>query len=242
MTWGTKILTLASATGLGLAVVGSSAGASAPTSLTGLSAPQVLHATLAAASTQRTATFTMVADGPGFSERIVTTSGARSGYRSETINGGRGDEVYANGVVYLRFDRPLMALFFRATDPTVVNRWMSLTKGAPWYYALSADVTFPSVLRFMHPLGPVTLTGSATINGVLSVGVTGNIDFPQGPTRGRETLYVSTAPPFLPVRMVIHEPSTAVGATITLTPKNWAAPIRIVVPRDATSIIRTSLG
>lgn len=220
----------------------SGAGASPPASLTGLSPGEILSTSLAAARAKGSATTIGATTVLGVHLRETTTSGLRSGYGYENVNGHEGAVVFLHGVVYAKLDAYLVKLDYGTPDRAVANRWISLTRASKYYTALAEGIAFPSVLQQMHPTGALTTTPVATTDGVATIGVTGGINPALDTASGSETLYVATTAPFLPVEAVVKESQAGVRATITLTPKNWGVHVTVVAPRGFTSITKTALG
>lgn len=236
-----KSVAIGVASVVGLVPLITSAGASTPTTLTGLSATQVLNVSLKAANAKHSATTVGSTKVLGVSLSENTTSGLRSGFGFETVNGHKGEVIYANGVVYAKFDSSLVKFNYGVTDNSVANKWISVTKGNKFYASLSSGITFPSVIQQMHPAGTLSLTAPTTINGVPAIGVTGKINASIAPLNGSETLYVSTTAPFLPVQVLVKESQSGVTANIVLTPKNWGVIVSVAAPKTFTPIDKTSL-
>ncbi len=236
------LLTVATCSLLAMPTLASSASAATPTTLAGLSPTQILDTSLAAAASRGSATTIGSTTVLGIHLRETTTSGPRSGYGSETINGHRGAVVFLNGVVYAKLDSYLLKLDYGVSDNAEANKWISVTKASKAYAALAAGIAFPSVLREMRPTGVLTTTPLATVDGVATVGVSGAINPSFGVSTGSQTLEVSDVAPFLPVRVVVTTSEAGASATIVLTPKNWGEAVTAVAPKVNTPIARTSLG
>ena len=220
----------------------SGAGASPPASFTGLSPSEILSTSLTAARAKGSATTIGATTVLGVHLRETTTSGRRSGYGYESVNGHGGTVVFLHGVVYAKLDAYLVKLDFGTPDPAVANKWISLTRASKYYTALAEGIAFPSVLQQMHPTGTLTTTPLTTTEGVATIGVTGGVNPALDTASGSETLYVATTAPFLPVKVVVKVSQAGVHVTITLTPKNWGVHVTVVAPRNFTSITKTALG
>lgn len=225
-----------------LALTVSTSGASTPTTLTGLSAGQILATSFAAANARGSFTTVGATTVLGVKLREVTSSGQRDGYGSENVNGHKGAVVFLRGVVYAKLDPYLVKLDFGVKNSQVANRWISVTRASRFYNSLAVGIAFPSVLQEMHPTGTLSTTPLTTINGVSVVGVSGRINPAINTSVGSETLYVATRAPFLPVQVVIEESQSGVNATITLTPRKWGIRVPVVAPRSFIPISTTALG
>ncbi len=236
-----KYVAMGAASIYGLVPLMSSAGASTPTTLTGLSATQVLNVSLKAASAKHSATTVGSTKVLGVSLSENTTSGPSSGFGFETVNGHKGEVIYSKGIVYAKFDASLVNFNYGVTDNSVANKWISVTKGNKFYASLSSGITFPSVLQQMHPAGTLSLTAPTTIDGVSAIGIAGKINPTIAPLSGSETIYVSTTAPFLPVQVLVKESQSGVTANVVLTPKNWGIAVSVTAPKSFTPIAKTSL-
>lgn len=224
---------------LGLVPIVTPAGASTPTTLTGLSATQVLNVSLKAANAEQSVTTVLSA--LGNSLRAVITAGPRSGQGSESLDGHKGQFIYSNGVVYTKFDPTMVHFEYGVTDKSVANKWISATKASKFYYGLSADLTLPSLLLVMHPADVLSLTAPTTINGVAVIGVAGKLSAANFGVGGTSTLYVSSTAPFLPVQLSLVESKSGLSANVTFTLKNWGAALSITAPKNFTPIGQTNL-
>jgi hypothetical protein len=219
----------------------SSAGAATPTTLTGLSAQQIMSASIKAAIAKKSATTVVTTSVLSINVKEVTVSGPQSGSGSEVIDGHKGEVIYLKGVVYAKFDAYLVHFNYGVTDSAVVNKWISITKGHKFYSNLSSGITFPSVLQEMQPIGTLSASAPKTINGVSAIGITGNPSPLSGTTSGSETLYVSTTTPFLPVEVTIKAVESGITVVLTVIPKNWSVPVSVTAPKVFTSISKTKL-
>jgi hypothetical protein len=226
---------------LGLVPALSSASGATPTTLTGLSARQIMSTAIKASIGQGSATTVVTTSVLGIKVKEVTISGPRSGSGSEVINGHKGEIIYLNGVVYAKFDAFLVNFNYGVKDSAVANKWISITKGHKFYSNLSSGIAFPSVLQEMQPIGTLSASAPQIINGVSAIGVTGNPNPLSGTTSGSETLYVSTAAPFLPVEVTIKAVESGITVVLTVIPKNWGVPVTVTAPKDFTSISKTKL-
>ncbi len=234
-----KFVSIGVASFLGVVPLVTGAGASTPTTLTGLSATQVLSVSLKAASTKQSATTVLSALGNTL--HAVITAGPRSGSGSEVLDGHKGEFIYSNGVIYTKFDATMVHFEFGVTDTSVANKWISATKSSKFYYGLSANLTLPSILLLMHPADVLSLTSPTTVNGVAVIGVAGKLSVADFGVGGTSTLYVSTTAPFLPEQLLLVESKSGLTANVTFTFKNWGVPVSVTAPKNFTPIGKTNL-
>jgi hypothetical protein len=234
-------LTTATTSALLLVPAQTIAGASTPTSLTGLDAAQVLNVSLKAASTEHSASVVLTTQVGTNTVRQVITSGPRSGYATEDVVGHKGQYIYVHGVLYVKFDATLLHFMFGVSDNAVANKWISSTKGDKYYANMSEDLTLPSMLQVLHPSGTLALTAPTTINATSVIGVYGGLGGGFGTLQGNETLYVSAVAPYLPVQLVVNYTTAGTHVITLVTPKNWGVPVSVDAPTVFTSIKKTSL-
>jgi hypothetical protein len=225
---------------LGVIPVLSNAGASTPADLAGMSAQQILATTLRAASAQTTAASVVSTTVLGITIKGVTESGPSSGDVFLTINGHRGEIVYAAGVVYARFDPAIVDFEFHSTVTSVANKWISVTKTSRFYSGLAEGVTLPSVLLELTPAGTLSATPT-TLNGKSVIALVGKDNATLGAPGGTQTLYVSTTAPFLPVEGKVHATTSGITLDLLIQMKNWGVTFDVAAPKDFTSITKTPL-
>src|ERR1035437_5958227 len=226
---------------LGLVPAVSSASATTPVSLTGLTAKQILNISLKAAVAKKSATTVGTTSVLGISVREVTTSGPRSGYGNESINGHKGSIIYTGGVVYTKFDAFLIKFNYGVTDTAVDNKWISVTKASKFYRSLAQGITYPSVLQQLTPAGTLSALAPTTINGVSAIGIVGKVSATFGLPKGTQTRYVSATAPSPPLTHEVRASERGVSVDIVITPKNWGVAVSVSPPKVFTPVAKTKL-
>jgi hypothetical protein len=215
----------------------------APTSLTDLTGAQIMAIATKAAVGEGTVTRTVIANLLGTGVKSKTTSTLRSGIQTGTVRGHKLDVVYLNGVVYVKLDAALLKSEFGQSLPSLANKWISFTKGHNYFTQFSAGLTLPSLVTILTPAGALSVSTPVTIDGQQTVAVSGDVSGTTSSTQGSQTVYVSTTPPFLPVRVVVLSAlsgSTKPAEDIVF--KNWGVPVTITRPSSYIASWKTKLG
>lgn len=218
----------------------SSAAASTPSTLSGLSAQQILMTTLKAASAQKTVDSVITTSLLGLTIKAVAKSGPSSGIGYLSVNGHQGEIVYLKGVIYAKFDPTIVHFEFHSSVPSVANKWLSITKASRFFSNLALGDTLPSVLQELTPAGTLSAT-STTVNGRSVIALSGKDNATVGVPGGTQTLYVSTSPPFLPVEGKVHATTSGVTLDLVIQMKNWGVALSVSAPKNFTPISKTSL-
>jgi hypothetical protein len=232
---------LAALSALGLAaglVAGCTASAShAPAARSGLAAlspKQILARADAAATAAGTLHFySSTQDGRSF---IVFNDESAPGGGSQDITisgGGQMTVLVVAGVGYVDGNAAALQGFLglpAATAAQLAGQWISFTPGDPDYQQVVAGVTTSSVLGEVTPVGALTATGPATVDGQSVVGVRGaapaSANMPAG---SKITLYVAASGRPLPVGVL--EGSGSDQTDITLS--RWGERVSVAAPSHA---------
>ena len=217
----------------------SSAAASTPITLTGMTPRQVLATTLRAAA-QRTADSVVTTSTQGLTLRAVTESGPSSSIGYLNVNGHRGEIIYLKGVVYARFDPAIVKFELNSTNASVANKWISITRTSRYYSNLAEGDTLPSVLQELSPAGTLSMS-TTSFSGRNVVALTGTSNSTVGVPGGVQTLYVSPSAPFLPVGGDIRATTSGVSIDLVIQMKNWGTKVDVHAPRTSTPITKTPL-
>jgi hypothetical protein len=231
---------------LGLVPAMSSAGAStpisSPASLSGLTASQVIATSIAAARAE--GTVTRIFNEKVLSTDVTTITNSTNGAATQSliINGHKGEIVLDKGVVYIKLDNTLVTAEYRASLPSLANKWISFTKGHTHYSNFIQGLALSAVLASLQPVGTLTLSAPQIVNGVQVVGVSGNAATSSTLAQVSETVFVSTTAPYLPVGEAITATSSGIVGHGTVTLKNWGSPITVTPPRTFTPSWKTKIS
>ena len=228
---------------LGVVAPIASAGATAPVSLTGLSAAQVVAVTDAAALAKGSVTRSVIADILGNSVTSLTVSLLRSGIQHGSVKGHKVEAIFVNGVVYVKLDAVEAKAYFGASVTGVANKWISFTKGHTGFATFDQGLTLPGLLKIIAPSGTLSVTGPTSIDGQSVLAVSGNLYGATSSIQGTQTLYVSTTAPFLPVSVVVLSALSGSNKPFeTISFKNWGVQPTITRPAVFTPSWKTKIG
>ena len=120
--------------------------------------------------------------------------------------------------------------FPEADGPQLANRWISVVATDSNYGDVSAGVTLASVLEETAITGPFTTGAPTTIGGVAVIPVTGQVPVASGDPKSSGTLYVTTGPSPLPVRL---DTVAADGSKGTVSFSGWRVSVPLAAPSGA---------
>ncbi|NNN08796.1 MAG: hypothetical protein HKL85_06330 [Acidimicrobiaceae bacterium] len=213
-----------------------SASAATPTSLNGLTGAQIEAVALAQMRAAGSYTMTVTSAISGFTGTSTTSSTLTSGIRHDVVNGQRGEKIFVNGVVYVNLTTALEKIYFGKVIPAFSNKWISFTRGQPYYSLFSttmAESTLAPILKFR---GALTVSPPLTYDAQRVVGISSAASSSTAASGVLETLYVADTPPFLPVALVITAHSSPAAKPIeTIVFKDWGARVKVTAPRHFTS-------
>jgi hypothetical protein len=155
-------------------------------SLTGLTATQILTKALAAAVAAGSVHFSVTGRSNSTGSTDDQYASSDSGTQVTTYtNGAKATFVLVNGVGYLNANAAALAeLFAGKKVAPLVGRWIATHPGNPGYEDITDGMTLGSAMTEFTPTGTLTSTGPQTVDGKSVIGVKGvappNIGVPQG--------------------------------------------------------------
>jgi len=220
-----------------LVVVGAPPGA-ASAGLTGKSAQQVVAISVAAAKAKGSAHFAEAGRFGGPSGRITLDQSRAEGKEVDSgfSNGTDVTLLFIKGVLYLDATaRSLTNAGFSAAQASAyAGKWISFSPGDKEYAALSANETLVSTLDAASPSAPLSKPVSARFDGRPVIKIVGAINPALAPgLKGTDIVYVSAAPPYLPVAVVIKGAAGS-GFDVTTTVSGWGERVSLSPPAQAT--------
>jgi hypothetical protein len=108
---------------------------------------------------------------------------------------------------------------------------VSVPKSRPLYIVVVGDVTLPSALQQITPVGHLTETAATKLDGTAVVGIRGKAPAFSG--GGTLTTYVSKSDDPLPIA-AIYAVASAGSTTASFT--RWSEPLTITAPAHSVSI------
>jgi hypothetical protein len=213
----------------------SSADASSPTSLTGLTGAQIDSLALAQMKAEGSYTVVAVSSDSGFTTSSVTSFTLNSGIRHDDFNGQRGERLFLHGVAYARFSAGLGKIYFNKSVPTLANPWISFARGHAYYSVFSSAMTEPTLARLLVLHGTLSVSAHLTFDARSVVAINGGNTVSSGTTLLTETLFVASTAPIVPVALVLTRHQSDSSKTIEeMTFKNWGLPVTVPAPNHST--------
>jgi len=217
------------------------AGASSPTSLSALSAPQIVTLSLHNAAAEGSCTNVANGSAVGFTFGSTTNSGPTEAQQIIHFNKATGEALLLKGVAYIKLSATVINLEFAKPFPQYANKWISLTSARKEYASITTGLLFSSMLTQVRPAGNLTRSKVVTLNGVKVVAITGTANAALGLSAGKQTLFVRATAPYLPVAIDAAGRSQGVPTNLTVTFSNWGKKFSYAVPSPVVAISSTTL-
>ncbi len=240
-----RIATALAATSLivsGLVVEASSAGAAAKP-FTSLTPTQMLQTSLANARKVRSGTASVTASTTKFKNTQVLS-----------VVAGGGEQRFHQGPValairvigstcYVSSNAAGLELMFGVANSNAADKWVAIPSSNAAFVDVVVGISFSDLLAAMTPLGKLTASKPMKLGGQTVIGITGVVNPKAQLTSGKETVYLSTKAPYLPVKEVAtgSEASSGGNGTVTYLVSKWGATKVPAVPTPVTQINATDL-
>ena len=227
-----------------LITVGSAdaAGRTLPASIVNLSARQIANIALASARAKGTCTNVSSGASVGLSFGATTDSASNSAEQTLHFNGASGEARLVAGTAYVKMNAKFIELDFGRTAPQLANRWISLTRSDTAYHDVVTGMLLSSVLSQVLPAGTLSKSKPTTLYGVKVIAISGSANARLGLSSSKQTLFVSTTAPYLPVALDAAGRSRGVPTTLTVTFSHWGQHFHISAPSSALPISATTLA
>jgi hypothetical protein len=238
-----KSIWLVSGVAIGaLSLTGWSPPAWAAAGLAGKSADRVIAlATAAAKSKGSVHTVETIFNGTQTFLSVLDTSRSE-GREVDSGGGDNGTILVISGVAYVRGNAAyLMASenIPQAAASLYAGRWISYHAGDPGYSLEVQDETLATGIADATPVGPLVKTGSKTVDGQSTLGISGGLSGPTAAeSTGSETLFVADQAPYLPVELVRKQSVAQLHKSFTVTAKlsHWHERVSLSAPTNPTPI------
>lgn len=240
----TAVATLVVALLTPLGTVGS-AGAtprSLPASIVNLSARQIANIALASARAKGTCTNVSSGASVGLSFGATTESASNSAEQTIHFNAASAEARLVAGTAYVKMNAKFIELDFGRSAPQLASRWISLTRSDAAYRDVVTGMLLPSVLSQVLPAGTLSKSKPTTLFGVGVIAISGSANARLGLTSSKQTMFVSTSAPFLPVALDAAGRSRGIPTTLTVTFSHWGQGLHVAAPASALPISATTLA
>ncbi|HEY5121214.1 MAG TPA: hypothetical protein VII84_06530 [Acidimicrobiales bacterium] len=239
-----KALNVIAAVTLASMLAGEAASAAshvAHSSLTKLSATQIVTLSLANAHALGTCTNSSKGTAVGYTFGSTTNSGTNEAQESTYFNKSTGKVLLIEGRLYVNESAPLIALQFGKADPKWANKWISISTGNKAFVPFSSGLLFSSMISQVRPVGTLHKSKVGTLNGVKVIAISGSANAELGLTKSVETLFVAASAPYLPVELLAAGRSQGVPTSLTVNFSHWGHHFSYSAPRGVTPISSTDL-
>jgi hypothetical protein len=203
---------------------------------------QILGVSMRAAAKEGSGTnFTSsVTAGQSFGD--LTNSGTGEGEQFFSYEGATVDIRLLDSVVYVKANSDGILAWFGVKDSTLASKWIEVPASSTDYSSFKNAIPLTSMLKEVPPVGTLKVIPVGKIDNHRVVGVTGRPNPLLGFSTGMETLYVSTAFPYLPVELLVFGNTTGAVDNFRITFTNWGSHIEVIKPGSYTSIFKTNLA
>jgi len=167
-----------------------------------------------------------------YRDDVSRTSGLQ---KSTSSTGISTDVLVVNGSAFFDGNQPALRFLYELSATAakeIGTGWVSVPKSTALYLVVVGDVTLPSALEQVSPVGPLTETGPTVVDGIRVVGIHGKT--PANAGGGTETLYVSRSGQPLPVVAIYASANSSTRATFT----RWSEHLTVRAPARSVSITK----
>lgn len=151
---------------------------------------------------------------------------------------GDGTILFVKGVVYLKGDATYLTGIglSAAQASTYAGQWISFQRGDTQYTMLADDETLVQTLKDGAPTAPLSKPVAARVGGQKVLKAVGGVSstLTSAGVKGTNTVYVSDAPPYLPVGSVIKGTVGSLNVDVTTTLSKWGERVSLSVPAHST--------
>ena len=207
-----------------------------PRSLAGLSASKIVSLSLNSAITKGSCTNVSRGSAVGFTLGSSTDSGAHQAQQVVSFNKSEGRVLLVDGALYMKESAALLSGQFGKADSHYANRWILIPSANKSYQSVSSGLLFSSTITPVRPYGVLHASKIGTLLGLKVIAISGKANPEVGFTGGVETLFVATAAPYLPVRLVAGGRSQRVLTSLTVSFSNWGRKFAFAAPQGAVAI------
>jgi hypothetical protein len=125
---------------------------------------------------------------------LITNSSITDGDQIQLLDGGVETTRLIGKTLYMIADAKAYAADFGVKKTTLANKWVLVPSTNKNYANISSAILVPSVMQQLVDVDDLKEVGVGTVNGHTALEIRGNAG-----ASGTETVYVSTAAPYLPI-------------------------------------------
>lgn len=156
---------------------------------------------------------------------LSTDSALKKGDQVQTLDGGTETTRLIGKKLYMYANARAYEQDFGVKKPTLANEWVLVPTTNKNYANIADAILVPSVMQQLEDLGTLKEAGDATIDGQTTLALRGNAG-----ASGTETVYVSTAAPYLPVAVLADATEDGKKITNELVFSKWGEKFTVKTP------------
>jgi hypothetical protein len=166
---------------------------------------------------------------------LSTDSSLNDGVQVQKLDGGTETTRLIGKSLYLYANEKAYEADFGVKKTTLANEWVLVPSSNKNYANISSAILIPSVMQQLVDVNDLKEVGAVTVNGQTTLAIRGNAG-----ASGTETVYVSTAAPYLPVAVSAVGTEDGQKVSDELVFSRWgekfsvATPSKYVIATNAT--------
>lgn len=166
----------------------------------------------------------------GTARFILTADSATTiGTQHQQFGGGTEEVRLIGSTLFLRADTTAFSLNFNISNSTLANEWVRVPSGNANYATISSAILMPSLIRSTVQMTSLQDLGVKVFHGRQTVAVKGSPPNTTPGTSVTQTVYVSTAAPYLPVGLTTVFLEGVNGAGTSLFSR-WGEKVTVASP------------
>jgi hypothetical protein len=169
---------------------------------------------------------------------LSTDSSSKEGAQTQTLDGAVEKTRLIGSSLYIYASKKAYLEDFGVKNSTLASEWVSVPKSNKNYASISAGLLLPSVMSEMFDVTKVSVSGSATVNGVKAVVLKATESGVSASSAGSETMYIAEAAPYRPIGVVTTGKED--GSTVTSEIKFTKWGDKLSVHKPTTFVTATS--
>lgn len=157
--------------------------------------------------------------------RVTTDSSLTYGVHVQSFDGGTETTRLIGKSLYMYADEKAYSADFGLKHSSLADQWVLVPPSNANYANMSSAILVPSVMQQLVDIDDLKEVGVANVNGQEALELRGNAG-----ESGTETIYVSTASPYLPI--AVSAVSTQDGERVTdeLVFSRWGEKFKVAAP------------
>jgi hypothetical protein len=156
---------------------------------------------------------------------LSTNSALTDGDQVQKLEGGVETTRLIGKTLYMNADAKAYAADFGVKKTTLANQWVLVPSTNKNYSNISSAILVPSVLQQLVDVNHLKEVGVGTLNGHTAIEIRGDAG-----ASGTETVYVSTAAPYLPIAVAAVSTEDGEKVSDELVFSKWGEKFTVAKP------------